>query len=68
MLAGLELSIAPFTHTDNRGRGFFNDPQASIRHEPSLPQSGGAGFPVEIKRHHHPITASLAQSANQQLE
>jgi hypothetical protein len=36
MSARLELGIATFTHSDNRGRGFFDDPQSPIRHEASL--------------------------------
>ena len=36
MLARFELSIAAFAHTDNRGRGFFDDPQSSVCHGYSL--------------------------------
>jgi len=51
-LARFELSIAAFAHTDNRGRGFFNDPQAS-QHDYSLRHLDGIVSPVEIKRHHY---------------
>jgi len=36
MLARFELRIAAFAHTDNRGWGFFDDPQAPVRHDASL--------------------------------
>ncbi len=36
MLARFELGIAAFAHTDNRGRGLFDDPQSSVCHEYSL--------------------------------
>lgn len=41
MLARLELSVAAFAHTDNRGRGFFDDPQSSICHDASLAHLAG---------------------------
>jgi len=36
MLARFELGVAAFAHADNRGRGFFDDPQSSVRHDVSL--------------------------------
>jgi hypothetical protein len=41
MLARFELSIAAFAHSDNRRRGFFNDPQTPVRHEASLAHMAG---------------------------
>ena len=37
----LELGIATFAYTDGRGRSFFHDPQASIRHDASLAHLAG---------------------------
>jgi hypothetical protein len=39
--AGLELRVAPFAHTDSRGRRLFYDPQASVRHDRSLAHLAG---------------------------
>lgn len=61
MFAGLELSIAAFAHSDYRGWGFFDDPQASVRHEPSLAHlTQEWPRPVEIKRHHYPGSQQIA--------
>lgn len=62
MFAGLELSIAAFAHSDYRGWGFFDDPQASVRHEPSLAHlTQEWPRPVEIKRHHYPSSCTLGE-------
>ena len=36
MLARFELRVAAFAHSDNRGWGFFDDPQSSVCHDASL--------------------------------
>jgi hypothetical protein len=36
MLTRFELGIAAFADTDNRGWGFFDDPQSSVCHDASL--------------------------------
>jgi len=41
MLAGLELGITAFAHSDNRGWGFFDDPQSSVCHDQSLAHLAG---------------------------
>jgi uncharacterized repeat protein (TIGR03803 family) len=48
-----ELDITAFAHANGWRRGVLHDPQASVRHDRSLPHSGEISWLVQIKRHQY---------------